>query len=220
MFCEELEALMEAALADGEITPKERSVLIKKAQALGVDPDEMEVVLDARLYKMKKAATPPPPPPMPYMAQPRRKSEKYGDLRKCPACGALLGATDAVCPQCGHEMVGIKAVSSAQRLADMLAEVDAEEPSLLTIFTPKDIWRKKSIIENFPVPNSKEDLVEFALTMRSRMDGPLAEACYNRSYEKKYKEVIAKLRFLFPDDPAVQRILEEDKKKKKGFFGF
>ena len=55
MYNERLEQLIDAALADGELTEKEKQILFKKAQEMGVDLDEFEMVLDARLVKLKKA---------------------------------------------------------------------------------------------------------------------------------------------------------------------
>lgn len=52
-FNPELEKLIKMALEDGNITEKEREVLHKKAQALGVDPDELDMVLSSRLEKMQ-----------------------------------------------------------------------------------------------------------------------------------------------------------------------
>ena len=54
MFSKELEEVIEAALADGALTDKERAVLHKRAQAEGVDPDELDIVIDGRLAKMKR----------------------------------------------------------------------------------------------------------------------------------------------------------------------
>lgn len=54
MYNEQLEQLIDAALADGVLTEKEKQILFKKAQAFGVDLDEFEMVLDARLVKMQK----------------------------------------------------------------------------------------------------------------------------------------------------------------------
>ena len=54
MYNEELENLIEAALEDGVLTAKEKQVLLKKAQSMGIAPDEFEIVLDARLVKIKK----------------------------------------------------------------------------------------------------------------------------------------------------------------------
>lgn len=55
-YNEELEQLIEIALTDGVLTDKEKDVIFKKAQALGVDIDELEMVLEARVYKMSQLA--------------------------------------------------------------------------------------------------------------------------------------------------------------------
>lgn len=47
MYNEQLEKLIDYALADGELTEKEKQVLFKKAESMGVDLDEFEMVLDA-----------------------------------------------------------------------------------------------------------------------------------------------------------------------------
>ena len=49
MYSKELEEIIEADLADGEITEKERAVLHKRAIAEGVDPDELDVVIEGRV---------------------------------------------------------------------------------------------------------------------------------------------------------------------------
>lgn len=54
MYNEKLEALITAALADGVLTEKEKQILCKKAEAMGIDRDEFELVLDGRLAKRKK----------------------------------------------------------------------------------------------------------------------------------------------------------------------
>ena len=54
MYNEQLEKLIDYALADGELTEKEKQVLFKKAESMGVDLDEFEMVLDARLFEKQK----------------------------------------------------------------------------------------------------------------------------------------------------------------------
>lgn len=46
--------LLDAALADGELTDKERAILLKKANAQGYDPDEVNLMIDGKLAKMKR----------------------------------------------------------------------------------------------------------------------------------------------------------------------
>ena len=50
-----LEKLIDLALADGELTEKEKQVLFKKAESMGIDLDEFEMVLDARLHQERQA---------------------------------------------------------------------------------------------------------------------------------------------------------------------
>ena len=61
MYNEQIENLIQLALADGELTEKEKQILFKKAEAVGIDLDEFEMVLDAKLFEKQqsiKAATP------------------------------------------------------------------------------------------------------------------------------------------------------------------
>lgn len=54
MYNEKMESLISAALADGVLTEKEKQILFKKAESMGIDLDEFEMVLDARLVELKK----------------------------------------------------------------------------------------------------------------------------------------------------------------------
>lgn len=54
MFSEELQTLVSAAIASGEITEKTRAVLHKRAQAEGVDPDEFDMIVDSMLAQKKE----------------------------------------------------------------------------------------------------------------------------------------------------------------------
>jgi DnaJ-domain-containing protein 1 len=54
MYSEKLEKLIELALADGVLTEKEKQVLFKNAEAEGIDLDEFEMVLDAKLFEKQQ----------------------------------------------------------------------------------------------------------------------------------------------------------------------
>ncbi len=120
MYNEQLEQLIDAALADGELTEKEKQVLFKKAQTLGVDLDEFEMVLDARLVKLKKAEEE-------KAASSAPKSNKFGDVKKCPACGAIVQSYQGVCPECGYAFENIEANSSSRRFSEMLDKMTKED---------------------------------------------------------------------------------------------
>lgn len=124
MYNEELELLIDAALADGELTEKEKQILFKKAQTLGIDLDEFEMVLDARLHKVRQASNAAP-------ANSAPKSNKFGDVRKCPSCGAILQSFQTRCPDCGHEFSSVDAVMSAQRLFDSLQAAELRKTEQL-----------------------------------------------------------------------------------------
>ena len=51
MYNEQIENLINLALADGELSEKEKQILFKKAEAAGIDLDEFEMVLDAKLFE-------------------------------------------------------------------------------------------------------------------------------------------------------------------------
>lgn len=99
-------------------------------------------------------------------------SQKHGDIKKCPSCGAMVTAFATKCSDCGHEFSGIKASNSITKLFEMLDKV-ALTPDTSGVFskfvkklsgssTDSDIERrKKEIITNFPIPNTKEDILEF-----------------------------------------------------------
>lgn len=49
MFSDELKQLIEAAVTDGKITEKEMKVIARRAEAEGVDMDELEIYIDSRI---------------------------------------------------------------------------------------------------------------------------------------------------------------------------
>lgn len=166
-----LENLIEMALADGELTEKEKQVLFKRAQAMGIDLDEFEMVLDAKLYEKKKEMQ-----QTPQHSQAAPKSDKYGDVRKCPGCGAIVESFSTRCPDCGHEFRNINTSTSINTLMQQLYDYDTKNPGGLEIvdmFTGsamRRVQRKAQIISNFPFPTTKEDMLEFLV-----MAAPLAK---------------------------------------------
>lgn len=166
MYSEQIEKLIELALADGELTEKEKQILFKRAEAEGIDLDEFEMVLEARIFEKTKNKTTEP------IAAPQ--SNKFGDIKKCPSCGAIVESFSTRCADCGHNFSGIVANSSINRLFDMLNDIESKRKdssltSLATNFFGKGFGlggdkitsQKREIISSFPIPNSKEDILEF-----------------------------------------------------------
>lgn len=209
MYNPELEDLIDAALADGELTEKEKQILFKKAQGMGVDLDEFEMVLDARLVKQKKveaekAATSAP------------KSNKLGDVKKCPACGAMVQSYQGVCSECGYAFENIDANSSTKNLAELIDKVMLENNNLQLRegMAPIDLEKEKkqrivNAIQNFPVPSTKSDLFEFITSLQSKTSGK-----YGNAYKVKLEECILKAKTLFPNDKTFAGLIEKYEKKK------
>ena len=134
MYNDQIENLINLALADGELKEKEKQILFKKAEAAGIDLDEFEMVLEAKLHEKQqtvKAAAP-------SVAAP--KSDKLGDVRKCPACGAIAETFATKCSDCGTEFRNIEASQNIIKFFEKLDEVESS--------------RKDSIYENTDTSNT------------------------------------------------------------------
>lgn len=226
LYNPQIEKLIEMALADGELTEKEKQVLFKRAQAEGIDLDEFEMVLDAKLHQINVGNNVQPSP------NSAPQSNKYGDVKKCPACGAMIEAFTARCPECGHEFSNIAANSSIQRLFEMLNQVEAESKeypdTILGSYArllgdsmanamggTKTIKRKKSIIQNFPVPTTKDDIIEFLsqAVPLARKPGifsqdEIAKTMYP-VWKAKCEQVIIKAKFALREDKKTLEMIKE-----------
>ena len=222
MYNEQLEQLIDAALTDGVLTEKEKQILFKKAQAMGVDLDEFEMVLDARLVKLKKDAEEKAKSSAP-------KSNKYGDVKKCPACGAIVPQLTGFCAECGYEFSNVGATLSSQTLADKIEKIRKEtaqkksdlrvsglyssskkegehrsplEEALRDIDSDEDD-RIDSLVETYPIPNTKGELYDFISFLR--VEG----------YSNKLEESLKKALQLFPNDEIFKKIASELKEEEK-----
>lgn len=235
MYNEQMEALISAALADGVLTEKEKQILFKKAEAMGIDLDEFEMVLDARLVELKKKEAREAEQHELEMEKAKAaqksapKSNKYGDVRKCPACGAMVESFQTKCPECGYEFVNIEANNTTQQLVKKLEEIDAHNTNSEIFhgaakFLGADsaTERKVQIIRTFPIPNTKEDLLEMiSLThanSETSEEASTSEEKIASAWQEKYKQLILKAQITLRDDPDFLYFLseiEEAKKKKR-----
>lgn len=114
---QELEKLLEITLTDGYLSDKERRVLQTKGERMGMSADEVDVIIDARLYELNK-----------------EKTEK--DIReKCPNCGEVLIGISLVCRSCEYVITEPedKSKSSVYKLLEDL------EYEVNKISTPPDV---------------------------------------------------------------------------------
>jgi len=169
---EQLNQLIEFAIADGVVTEKERAVLYKKALELGVDKDELGLVLDGKLHlKQQEIAK---------QSTQKTTTQKHGDFKKCPSCGAPIESFSTKCTDCGHDFSNIQASSSVQKLFEMLNELEKQRAEDETnplkalgntyskMFQQGGVFgdgklgqQKRELIKNFPIAITREDILEF-----------------------------------------------------------
>ena len=144
---EEIKKLIDFAITDGFVSDKDRKILRKKAEKLGEDPDEVEMILEAELIrstKMRNAASsmppptkqlspspspspsPPPPPPVSSTIPPpvqEKKKQKRGIIETCPSCGTESKSMELLCSECGHEYANYDSESGIKLLKQKLQDI-------------------------------------------------------------------------------------------------
>lgn len=161
MFSKELENLIQATLEDGVLEEYEKTALVKRAQAEGVDLAELEIYINSLLQKRQRELR-------------KRKSEQDEKYRKekkeafgrvCPNCGKQVPPMTLRC-DCGYEFSSQKHVSSVQVLADKIGAIVSEKNNEKYSDNRKEFEKQRlericDTISLFPVPNTKEDIIEF-----------------------------------------------------------
>lgn len=184
MLTPELEQLIQYALADGILTDKERAVLMKKAEAAGADLDEFEMILEAKLYEAKKAAAP-------------KASNKEGEVRKCPHCGARVRSFRTTCEECGYEFRNAEAVKSAAVLFEQIKSLEMEKTRELALHEDN----KNKQLKAFGAAYSKERRKD-----RNDLVEKLDEAA--EAIEKKFSKAKISLIKTYPVPNTNQDLLE------------
>lgn len=124
---EELQALIKQYLTDGVLTDKERAVILRKAESMGLDHDEIDLYLDAEVQKIEQAID----------ASARKQKGKT-----CPFCGGVVPVLADKCPHCGQ--------SITPEASEELKEIfDSLEEALVNMKSRKDYTRSKASVERY-----------------------------------------------------------------------
>lgn len=244
MYSEELEELIEAILADGEISAKERNILHRRAISEGVDPDEIDVVVEGRLIKKLSETSSNTFNRNNDPSNFTNKINKPRETNKCPACGALRTSFAAICPDCGYEFHDLQKSEVLQNFIRSIEEYDrmilSEEPEKKSVFWPVMGWifffpfmfaffvfkrikakhtpldgvekLKSEAIINYNVPNTRADLLEFALLLENKVktinyfnaltDSGMQIQKWNEIWNNKANHIVQKAELALREDKA------------------
>ncbi|MDR2543490.1 MAG: hypothetical protein LBC80_08615 [Treponema sp.] len=82
--------------------------------------------------------------------------EKAGNVRKCPSCGEVVPSMTSICSSCRHEFNNMQVSSTLKSFFEKFVTIRNEKEKLL-------------FISGFPIPNTKEDILEFAILASSQI---------------------------------------------------
>ena len=207
----EIEKLIDLALADGQITEKERNVILKKAAELGVDADEVEMTLDGKLHQLEAS-------------KPKQK-EKVGNIKACPACGASVKSFQFKCEDCGHEFQNTKIDGYINEFKKTIEQAISEKHILykykvnnVEYEIPNETSKDKavaSLIKSYPLPKNKEDIIELLIYAYSNYESDESQKIWGITIPKpvkdawyaKAKQAIELLEVYGEKDPQSQNII-------------
>ena len=156
----------------------------------------------------------------------QRKTVYDGELHKCPNCSSMLNAFVTRCDICGYELRGSKASSVVRGFADeikRLEQAGGKESSN----------RIATHISTFPVPNTREELMEFLILSSSNIsedrykeDTSAAKKAISDAWAAKFEQAYQKALLVFagaPELPQIKQIYDIKQKsvrksKAKGFW--
>lgn len=156
----------------------------------------------------------------------KRKAVYDGEIHKCPNCGDILDAYESVCKACGYEQRGSKATSSVHELAVRLQKIEEarlanSNSSGLGFNRGSEIDQQKiNLIRSFVIPNTKEDILEFAVLAASNVDASAYDDSYgilstlqngrrkavSDAWLAKLKQAYQKAKLVFVGDPRISEI--------------
>lgn len=145
-----------------------------------------------------------------------------GVAYKCPQCGEVLDAFTAKCPSCGYELRGAPSVSSLRELLEGLQQCEGSETHKRGVLqhlyriADKSDDASAALIREYPIPNTKEDLIEFLILAASNVDPDAfnefkkmnlspAEAMRSRAWMAKLDQAYQKASIVMGNDDEFDR---------------
>ncbi len=128
--------------------------------------------------------------------QSQRKTVYDGVMHKCPHCGEILNSFTSICPACGYELRGTAATTSVEKLYKNIqaAKSDSEVVRL---------------VKMFPIPNSREDILEFMVLASSNFNedhymAHMGEDSISDAWLSKIEQCHKKARLTLSDEDMLE----------------
>lgn len=150
---------------------------------------------------------------------PTKETKPKSGITRCPACGEIVDKNAVICPSCGF---GIRDVAdgSIALLSQKLDLIESKRPQKRkkdendTISATDE--RKISLIQSWPIPNSKDDLIEFAAMASGNCiaspklgnDRIAAEDALADAWRSKFDQAYAKAEHLFGDSDEFALLMD------------
>lgn len=147
-----------------------------------------------------------------------------GEIYKCPNCGDPMGAHELICDVCGYERRGVQATRSLRTFAQELQQIENNRPistkrsALEKAFSGNQISETDGKIilhiKNFPIPNTKEDMLEFLILASSNINPKRhnvfaelseTEKAISDAWSTKFEQAYEKAKMSFGDSPEFQK---------------
>jgi hypothetical protein len=133
-------------------------------------------------------------------------NSKLGQIIKCPNCGAQVNRLQVKCPECGFLFSDVEANATSASLLDKLEQIDMD-----CMNNPKmAVSRKLQVIQNFPIPNTREDLLEMMTLCHANVaktsDKELANA-----WAVKTTQLVSKAEILLKGDKDAEAMISKIK---------
>lgn len=150
---------------------------------------------------------------------PAKEKKPKSAITRCPACGEMVDKNAVICPSCGY---GIRDVAdgSIALLSQKLDLIESKRPQKRkkdekgTISATDE--RKISLIRSWPIPNNKDDLIEFAAMASGNCIAPpklandriAAEDALADAWRSKFNQAYAKAEHLFGDSEEFALLID------------
>lgn len=205
---QDIEKLINLAKEGGELTDKQKEIILRKAEKLGEDVDEIEMILETTFSSHSNV---------------EHTQEKR---TRCPNCGAIISDTLLQCPECGYILQKENVASSEARewiasfqkaLLNATNSSSASKRNTIDSLLQSEERaihdRKLNVINTFTMPVTKEGLsqmLEFSYSnyistdTSDWMGKDIKKAWYGR-----YTQAYNALQRIATDDASIKSLLEQ-----------